>query len=88
MIGNLGHRRRGLAQVRDRVFVTAVRAQAWRRDTAARLAASARRDDGDVPGWVMVTLMTAGLVLALYGVAEGKLTELFEKALDEVSEGR
>ncbi len=26
-----------------------------------RLAVLARNDDGDVPGWVLITLMTAGL---------------------------
>jgi hypothetical protein len=42
-----------------------------------------RRDDrGDVPGWVLVTLMTAGIVMALWVVAEPKLASLLGDALD------
>ena len=32
------------------------------------------RERGDVPGWVLVTLMTAGLVVLLWGVAGPALT--------------
>ncbi|WP_050349345.1 hypothetical protein [Arsenicicoccus sp. oral taxon 190] len=39
------------------------------------------RERGDVPGWVMITLMTAGLVAALALVAKPALTGLFEKAM-------
>ena len=42
------------------------------------------RDRGDVPGWVLVTIMTAGLVTALWLVADDKLRELFSDALDGV----
>ena len=50
----------------------------------ATLVARVRGDDperGDVPGWVMITLMTAGLVAALALVAKPALTGLFEKAM-------
>ena len=49
----------------------------------ARLAVRGR-DRGDVPGWVLVTIMTAGLVTALWLVADDKLKELFTNALDGV----
>lgn len=42
-------------------------------------------DRGDVPGWVLVTLMTAGLVLAIWAVAGPALTDLFASAIDRVS---
>ncbi len=42
-------------------------------------------DRGDVPGWVLITLMTAGLVLLLWGVAGPALTAVFEQAIDRVS---
>lgn len=42
------------------------------------------RERGDVPGWVLVTIMTAGLVTALWLVADDRLRELFEEALDGV----
>jgi hypothetical protein len=48
----------------------------------------ARGDDrGDVPGWVMVTLMTAGLVLTLWAVAGPRLEGVFNDAMDQVVGG-
>jgi hypothetical protein len=47
-----------------------------------------RRDDrderGDVPGWVLITVMTAGLVMAIWGVAKGELTAMLRDALNSV----
>jgi hypothetical protein len=43
------------------------------------------RDRGDVPGWVLVTIMTAGLVTGLWLVADDKLRQLFTDALDGVT---
>jgi hypothetical protein len=43
------------------------------------------RERGDVPGWVLVTIMTAGLVTALWLVADDKLRQLFSDALDGVT---
>lgn len=40
---------------------------------------------GDVPGWVLVTLMTAGLVLALWAIAGPALTSVFETAISRVT---
>ncbi len=42
-------------------------------------------DRGDVPGWVLVTLMTAGLVIAIWAVAGPALTDLFASAIERVS---
>ena len=36
-----------------------------------------RDDDGDVPGWVLITLMTAGLVIVIWGLAGPALSEIF-----------
>jgi hypothetical protein len=54
--------------------------------TAARLS-MVRGDRGDVPGWVLVTLMTAGLVIALWAVAGDRLTEIFNSSMDSVVDG-
>jgi hypothetical protein len=40
---------------------------------------------GDVPGWVLVTMMTAGLVVLLWGVAGPALSGLFNQAISSVS---
>jgi hypothetical protein len=39
---------------------------------------------GDVPGWVLVTVMTAGLVGALYSLAKPQLSQMLTSALDSV----
>ncbi|MEP7160268.1 MAG: hypothetical protein ABI746_04130 [Dermatophilaceae bacterium] len=43
------------------------------------------KERGDVPGWVLITLMTAGLVTMLWAVAGQQLTELFTNALAAVT---
>ncbi|MBL0885048.1 hypothetical protein [Myceligenerans indicum] len=40
---------------------------------------------GDVPGWVLVTLMTAGLVVALWAVAGPLLEGAFRQAITSVT---
>lgn len=42
-------------------------------------------DRGDVPGWVMITLMTAILVAGLLAIAGPALNGLFEEAIARVS---
>ena len=41
--------------------------------------------DTDVPGWVLVTVMTAGLVTTLWIVADDQLREIFSSALGRVT---
>ena len=40
---------------------------------------------GDVPGWVLVTVMTAGLVTAIWLVADGQLTSVLTNAINKVA---
>ena len=42
-------------------------------------------DRGDVPGWVLITLMTAGLVIIIWGLAGPALSSIFEQAIERVS---
>ena len=44
-----------------------------------------RSDAGDVPGWVLITLMTAGLVAAIWAVAGPALIDLFNSAVESVA---
>ena len=44
-----------------------------------------RQERGDVPGWVLVTLMTAGLVVSLWAVAGPALTQVFNDAIAKVT---
>jgi hypothetical protein len=43
-----------------------------------------RDERGDVPGWVLITVMTAGLVAALWAVAGPQLSQMLRDALSSV----
>ncbi|MDQ4503230.1 hypothetical protein [Sinomonas sp. ASV322] len=43
------------------------------------------RERGDVPGWVMITLMSAVLVMGLLAIASPALEGLFRQAISKVS---
>lgn len=47
-----------------------------------------RDERGDVPGWVMITVMTATLVGGLTMIAGDKLGPMLSDALDSVSGGK
>ena len=57
--------------------------RSWWRSRPARIDLTDER--GDVPGWVLVPLMTAGLVVALWTVAGSTLTEVFLNAIAKVT---
>ncbi len=44
-----------------------------------------RDEQGDVPGWVLITLMTAGLVVVIWALAGPALADLFQQAISRVS---
>ncbi|MET3903735.1 hypothetical protein [Paenarthrobacter sp. 4246] len=44
------------------------------------------RDRGDVPGWVMITLMSAVLVAGLLALAAPALEGLFDQAIEKVGQ--
>lgn len=50
-----------------------------------KLADWARDDEGDVPGWVLITLMTAGLVILIWALAGPALEGVFQQAIDRVT---
>ena len=43
-----------------------------------------RTERGDVPGWVLITVMSAGLVAALWAVAGPQLSGMLRDALGSV----
>lgn len=44
-----------------------------------------RSDRGDVPGWVLITVMTAALVVALWALAGEAFTNFFNDSMNKVS---
>lgn len=53
-----------------------------RRVSSRRLGQGER---GDVPGWVLITIMTAGLVTLLWGIAGNTFQQMFTSALAAVT---
>ncbi len=46
--------------------------------------ANVDRERGDVPGWVLITLMTAGLVVLIWALAGDMLQQVFTTAMERV----
>lgn len=65
----------------DPLIKTHVRLSATARRAAARL----EDETGDVPGWVLITLMTAALVTGIWAIAGDQLKSMFESALNGVT---
>jgi len=79
--------RRGAARAADGARRAAVVARHRAREAVAAAVRRARDrgDRGDVPGWVLVTLMTAGLVSVLWVLARERLTQVFDHAISSVT---
>lgn len=50
-----------------------------------RIDSAENGERGDVPGWVLITIMTAGLVTVLWATAQDALTTLFSSAVNGVT---
>lgn len=50
-----------------------------------RMVTRIQLDRGDVPGWVLVAVMTAGLVTAIWLIADDQLTSVLDRAISSVS---
>lgn len=53
--------------------------------TLKNLKSKIASESGDVPGWVLVTVMTAGLVTGIWVVADGQLNEVLDNAITNVA---
>ena len=51
------------------------------RSVMQRMVSRLGSDQGDVPGWVLITLMTAGIVVALWAVASEQIVQIFKNAM-------
>lgn len=66
---------------------TSAATDAWRNNRGETHDEGAYRDHperGDVPGWVMITLMSAVLVAGLLALAGPALETMFNQAMDKV----
>ncbi len=49
------------------------------------LAHELKDEQGDVPGWVLVVLMTTGLVTAIWTIAAPRLSAILKNSLDAMN---
>jgi hypothetical protein len=63
----------------------ALKLSAYLQVSVSQLKDNSREERGDVPGWVLITVMTAGLVVAVWSVADGQLRSVLTNALRSVS---
>ena len=71
--------------LKEKAAVIAVRSGIEVRD---RLNTLVRDERGDVPGWVLVVLMTTGLVTAIWAIAKPNLTNILNNSLNSMNNVR
>ena len=54
----------------------------------SKLEVAISEERGDVPGWVLVVLMTTGLVTAIWAVAAPRLSSILRNSLDSMNNVR
>ena len=59
--------------------------EAGRRIQRNRIVKKLSEERGDVPGWVLVVLMTTGLVTAIWTIAAPRLTTILKNSLDAMN---
>ena len=66
-------------------IMTRAAIEANRRIQRNRIVRKLSEDRGDVPGWVLVVLMTTGLVTAIWTIAAPRLSTILKNSLDAMN---
>ena len=66
-------------------IMTRAAIEASRRIHRNRIVRKLSEERGDVPGWVLVVLMTTGLVTAIWTIAAPRLTAILKNSLDSMN---
>ena len=56
-----------------------------RKMNESKFISEVRDERGDVPGWVLVVLMTTGLVTAIWTIASPRLSAILKNSLDSMN---
>ena len=70
---------------RVELAVTRAAIDAANRIRSSRIKEKLAEERGDVPGWVLVVLMTTGLVTAIWTIAAPRLTTILKESLDAMN---
>lgn len=65
------------------IYISLARKVEWFKST--RFFQALKDQRGDVPGWVLVVLMTTGLVTAIWTIAAPRLTAILRNSLDAMN---
>ena len=66
-------------------IMTRTAIEASRRIQRNRIVRKLSEERGDVPGWVLVVLMTTGLVTAIWTIAAPRLSTILKNSLDAMN---
>ena len=66
----------------EKLEVIAIRSGVEIRD---RFSTLVRDERGDIPGWVLVVLMTTGLVTAIWTIAQPRISSILRNSLDNMN---
>lgn len=66
-------------------IMTRAAIEASRRIHRNRIVRKLSEERGDVPGWVLVVLMTTGLVTAIWTIAAPRLSTILKNSLDAMN---
>ena len=69
----------------ERAFLTEITFREKLISIQKNFLARLKDERGDVPGWVLVVLMTTGLVTALWTIAAPRLTAILKNSLDSMN---
>jgi hypothetical protein len=77
----------GIEDASIKVALNLFRAQSLvkRKLNESKFVAELRDERGDVPGWVLVVLMTTGLVTAIWTIASPRLSAILKNSLDSMN---
>ena len=77
----------GIENASIKVALNIFRAQSRlkRKMNESKFIAELRDERGDVPGWVLVVLMTTGLVTGIWTVAQPRLSSILKNSLDNMN---
>ena len=77
----------GIEDASIKIALNIFRAQSLvkRKLNQSKFISELRDERGDVPGWVLVVLMTTGLVTAIWTIASPRLSAILKNSLDSMN---
>jgi hypothetical protein len=67
------------------LYISRAQLHVKRKLKRSKFIAAIQDERGDVPGWVLVVLMTTGLVTAIWTIASPRLSAILKNSLDSMN---